>query len=466
MTTPDRCRRVAAGPTPSKLTLMTRYAGAALYVVALSSPMAATAQDPPSSLRELAVSALQTHEAIGRADSELRRADATVRLARSVMLPKLHLNGMTTWYGDEASLDLSDDESFVIRPRNDWSWSADLRQTLFYGLRDWRAKDVARLNRDIARLERQTTANDLTLEVAAAYLTASSASDGVEVARTTLAQIESQLKVAERRHEVGETAFADVARWRSERASAVQSVVVTEGDAELARRRLARIAGVDRLGQLERLGPVPAPPGTDPELVALGWEQRLEMLTLKNQLEASGLLIKIEKGAWLPEVEAHAQYYRQKAAFPSSDWSSVALIARVPIFDGGLTAARVAEAREDLREVEFLEITLRKGIADQVESAAIGYRAAAAAYDAARERVTAAREANRQIERAYRVGEASATDLLSTTTELTDAETTAIIARAQREYQAIALRYATGLTPLPDLDPTTILDPTEEDPEE
>jgi outer membrane protein len=125
---------------------------------------------------------------------------------------------------------------------------------------------------------------------------------------------------------------------------------------------------------------------------------------------------------------------------------------KVPIYDGGLTAARVARAKEDLRQVELLEREIRKGIADEVESAAISFRTATAALEAARERSVAAREAYRQVERAYRVGEASSVDLLDSTTEAIDAETTHIIARAQREFQAIALRHAVGLSPLPDLE--------------
>ena len=128
-----------------------------------------------------------------------------------------------------------------------------------------------------------------------------------------------------------------------------------------------------------------------------------------------------------------------------------------PVYDGGRTAARVAEAREDLRQVEFLRQEVFRGIADQADAAAIGHRAAVAADEAADERVEAAREAYHQVERAYRVGESSATDLLTTTTERTDAETAAIIAGAQREFQAIALRHAVGLSPLPDLDPMAIL---------
>ncbi len=424
---------------------------------------AAVAVENPVDLRDLAVSALRTNEAVGRADSNVRRAEARVRLARSVLLPSLELNGSSTWYQDEAVLQLSPDESFVLRPRNDWNWSADLSQVLFSGLRDWRARDVALLERDIALLQRHTAANDLVLDVAASFLEALAADQQVEVARVTLEQIDAQLNVAERRFEVGETAAADVARWRSEHAAARQRMIVAEGSAELARRRLERLTGVRPIDALRPFGPVPPPPGDDDALLGGAYDTRLEMATLEHQLEAGGLWIKIEKGNWLPQIDARAQYFQQKAEFPASDWTSIALTARVPIYDGGLTAARVAEAKEDLRQIELLGVELTKRIADQVEAAAIRHRSAVAAYDAARERQTAAREANRQVENAYRVGEASATDLLATTAELTDAENAAIIARAQREYQAIALRHAVGLPPLPDLDPLEIVNDTVEE---
>ena len=196
------------------------------------------------------------------------------------------------------------------------------------------------------------------------------------------------------------------------------------------------------------------PDGDGDELIRRAYSDRLEMQTLAHQLEAAGLWVKLEKGAWLPELEASAQYFQQKAAFPSSDWASLTLSLKVPIYDGGVTSANVAKAREDLRQVELLEQTLRRTIADQVDSAAIGYRAALAALDAARERTVAATEAYRQVERAFRVGEASSVDLLDATTETIDAENTLVVARAQREYQAISLRYAVGLPPLPDLEYT------------
>jgi outer membrane protein TolC len=176
---------------------------------------------------------------------------------------------------------------------------------------------------------------------------------------------------------------------------------------------------------------------------------RPEMMALDKRLQAARLMIRVEKGAWLPELDAHAQYFAQRADFPSRDWMSLSLTLRVPIYDGGVTSARVAKAREDLMDVEVMRRETDKTIRDQVESALISHRTAVAALEAAEKRRTAAREAYRQVERAYAVGEATVTDLLTSTTELTDAKTAAVIAHWQRELQAIALRHAVGQPPVP-----------------
>jgi outer membrane protein len=396
--------------------------------------------------------AIETHEAVQIADSEIRRAQADVGLARSALMPRFELNGSYTFYDDDLSIELSPGETFVIRPAQDFTASIDLRQNLFTGLRAWRARDIAKLNRDIAHLDRWTTINDLTLEVVRAFYDAVALAEWVEVREIVLEENENQLKVAERLFEVGENSVADVARWKAQVASAKQALTVAVGDADLARNRLERLVGATDLGELKSPGPIPIPAGTEDELTNDAFDRRPEMLTLIHQLEAAGLWVKLERGNWYPQLEAAGQYFQQKSGFPANDWMSLTLILRVPIYDGGITKANVAKAKEDMRQVELLDQTLRRTIEDQVDSAHIGYEAASAVYDAARERTEASRLAYRQVESAYRVGEASTTDLLNATTEATDAETSQIVARVQREFQAIFLRYAVGLPLLPDLD--------------
>jgi outer membrane protein len=380
-----------------------------------------------------------------------RRANCGRRAGNGGGHPQFDANGSYTFYDDDLSIELSPGESFVIRPVQDWTASIDLRQNLFTGLRAWRARDIA-INRDIAELDRWTTVNDLTLEVARAFYDAVALAEWVEVREIVLEENENQLKVAERLFEVGENSVADVARWKAQVAAAKQALTVAVGDAALSRHRVERLAGLTRIGELKSPGPIPVPSGGKDELVTEAFGQRPEMKTLYHQLEAAGLWVKLEKGNWYPQLEALGQYFQQKSGFPANDWMSLTLQLSVPIYDGGVTKANVAKAKEDLRQVELLDQTLRRTIVDQVDSAHIGYEAAGAVFDAARERTDASQLAYRQVERAYRVGEASTTDLLNATTEATDAETSQIVARAQREFQAIYLRYAVGLPPLPDLD--------------
>lgn len=435
-----------------RIRLAPPIAGLVIALLALPMPVAAADAEGPTTLQELVRTAVATNPTVGLADTNIQRAQADIKLVSSALLPRLDLNGTWWRFQEEQTIELAPGEEFVVRPLEDWVWSADLRQTLFYGLRDWRARDVARLYRDIADLDRATAINNLTLTVAAEFYTALAAAESVEVARTALKANEGQLKLTQRLFEVGEATSADTARWRSEVAGSKQRLVVAEGNTEIARRRLARIAGVPAVGELQPSGPIPAPPGDDQQLKNEAMDRRLEMVTLRNQLEAAGLMIKVEKGAWLPELEAGAQYLQQKAAFPSDSWASFFLTLKVPIYDGGLTKARVAKAKADLRDVEWLEVQVTREIQDQVDSATVTYRTATAVLEAARERNIAARQAYDQVDRAYRVGEATAVDLLTATTDAIDAANAEIIAKVQREYQAIALRHAIGLSPLPDLD--------------
>jgi len=403
----------------------------------------------PSTLGDLVRSALHHHELMERADSRIRRAAADVKLAGSAILPRVELNGRYTRYQKEVSFDLGEGQSFVLQPLGDWNYSADLRQTLFYGLRDWRARDVARLHRTVATIDRLSTASDLTLQVAHAFFDAVAATQRVDVRKTTISQVKEQRRVARRRFEVGELTSADVARWTAQLAAERQALVVAVGQAELARRRLARLTGVPEIARLDPPPAVPPPPGTDDELRHRALEERPEIASLDTQLEAAGLMIKVEKGGWLPELDAHLQYLGQRADFPAKDWLSLSFNLRIPIYDGGLTAARVARAREDMVEVEVLRRSMLKSILDQADLAIISYRTAVAALEASRTRREAAREAHRQVDRSYAVGEATATDLLAATSELTDARISAIIAHWTREVAAIALRHAVGVPPVP-----------------
>jgi outer membrane protein TolC len=103
--------------------------------LAAPSMVAETQELENATLKDLVLQAIETHEVVQIANSEIRRAQADVGLAKSALMPRLELNGSYTFYNDDLSVELSPGESFVIRPRQDFTASIDLRQNLFTGLR-------------------------------------------------------------------------------------------------------------------------------------------------------------------------------------------------------------------------------------------------------------------------------------------------------------------------------------------
>ena len=437
----------------------TRPRSLALFLaLAAAIPPAAGAVAGVADLPGFVRSALATDETVARAQSEVRRAGADVRLARSALLPRLSLDGTWTRYQDDLAWDVGDGQSIVIRPLEDWNWNADLTQTLFAGLRDWRARDLAGVRAEAARYDRLTARLDLAVRVAQAFYDLLAARRTVKVRDAAVAQSEAQLRVARRRFDVGEVASADVLRWQARVAEDRRALVRAKGLARLAARRLARLCGTEPPGDLTVPPPVKAPAGEPEALIATALGRRPAMRSLDRMLEAAGLRVRIEKGAWLPQLDAHLQYFRQRSTFPSADWLSFSLTLHVPVYDGGLTAARVARAREDEAQADLAVSALAKRIADEVDTARIALETAEASLKAAVQGRDAAREAHRQTERAYRAGEATATDLLEASAALSDAEAAVVLARWQRELQAIALRRAVGMEPVPGV---TLLPETE-----
>ena len=61
------------------------------------------------------LSAIATHEDVGRAESQLRRAQADVRLTSSALLPRVDLNGQWTRFADELAIGVVNNKTTAVR---------------------------------------------------------------------------------------------------------------------------------------------------------------------------------------------------------------------------------------------------------------------------------------------------------------------------------------------------------------
>jgi len=304
----------------------------------------------------------------------------------------------------------------------------------------WRA---ARSGAEALRETESTTRLDVVSTVRAAYFAARADRDLARVARETVANDRAHLAQAQALVEVGTQAPIAVATARAALASAQLALIQAENGYANAKTQLAQAMGLETWDDFD-VGDdtLPAVPGEEGELEPLLGEAlraRPELASLSAQVRAEEQTKVADRTGYLPTVSARATY---GAAGPrvndtTESWTA-GLSLTWSIFDGGLTHARVQEADANLDALRAQATALRTSIRVALEQAYLGVRAARSSVEAAKEAEASAREQLRLAEGRYQAGAGSIL-------ELQDAQLTLNNAAAQRvqaEYNLSAARSA------------------------
>lgn len=185
--------------------------------------------------------------------------------------------------------------------------------------------------------------------------------------------------------------------------------------------------------------------GPREDLVKQALEKRPEMASVRHLVEAARNRVRSARGGVLPRLGASGQYQwdtREWSEVPNS-WL-IAVQATWPLFEGGISVARINEARARLAEVESRGRQLELDIALEVQQAALSVEEAAEKIRVAEERrrwaVKALEEVRRQFER-----EAVGIDgLLQTEVAWNQAEVGCMASRFDGMIAQAGLRMALG----------------------
>ena len=251
----------------------------------------------------------------------------------------------------------------------------------------------------------------------------------LENARLTAARVEEGLAVPSD----GLQAEVRLAEVRAQRLRAEGAVAASR-----AALRYALGVGDDRAFEL-------APPDVEPEAEPAPVEtsQRADLLALEARLRQAEVGETMAKRSWWPVVGLGAQYeWNADSPFGTdgSNWT-VALSARMPVFDGLETRARAARARADRDRLEALRRQATEGALLETRAASASLRAASGRLTAARGAVELADAALRIVRDRYEEGLAVVVELLSaeaartaSRAELASAEHDLALARASLDF--------------------------------
>lgn len=394
-----------------------------LVILLLSAPVCA------DNLVEAVTRALAVSPRLDEARAKVDEATYAIDEALAPGRPQLGMNASYTHVDPTvtvpfANLEITAEHNYLVALR--------LQQTLADFGRVHYANQAAEQVRQARGFELEESRLALAQETALLFLQTLLSEQAVLAARDELASRAEQLEVAGHRLETGAVARFDVIRSQAELAAARQRLLAAENGHRLARARLESLTG-GPLVPVE-LANLPAPPEGLEQAVGLAL-QRPSLAAVRAELEAARARVGLAESGANPRLALQTEYLRRNATgfSPNHQWT-VMVALEVPLFDGGLTGARAAQAGS---RVEQLAARLREAerlTRLEVEDAFLHLGSRWLELEASHERLEQAREARRISVLRYGHGLGTLVELLDAEASLTAARVDA--SRARYDYAA------------------------------
>jgi len=371
-----------------------------------------------------------------------REARAKVDEAYVPAYPTATFNAQYQNIQPQVSFPGADGSNFIITPTHNYQLSLVINQAIYtFGRLKWGA-----LTAEMAELSSQESyrneVEQLFQDVATAYNAAILAEDAVTIADDRVRSQEQQLKDSRNLFEGGVVARFDVVRSEAELSRVRQVQIQAQTEVKLARDRLLTRMGLP-VGTpllLERLE-LPGPPPTDLEAASRrALELRPEMGVLRWAVESAKARVSFEDSQNSPNLSLNSTATeRNVTGFVPGQQVVTGIVFSVPLFDGGLSEAKMEQAVQIVAQLIQQQEATRRNILLEVREAyntlLNNWEKIAVAVKTVEQSEEALRVANVR----YRAGVSTNVELLSAQTDYSQARFS--LATARYEYQAAWARW-------------------------
>ena len=394
-------------------------------------PAAAAAEPRPAfTLAECLELGLEQAAAARNAERDAQIAGARIGQVRAQVLPELTAKGSYTRLDEVAAFEF-DGASYEMGRADNYAASLEASQLLYSGGSVGAALQAAKLYRGAAQARVRAVDNELARDVRTGFNDILLADEQVRVQAASLAQLEDLLAQAESRFRQETAAEFDVLTARVKVANHRPLLIAARQRAELARaafRNLVQLepADFDLIGELA-FEPVERPLE---DWQAQGAAQRPELIELRQYLGMREADVRSEKGGFLPQIRAFANYAGNDPESGSArdewEWGwNAGLSAEWDVFDGLLRKNRVREKQLDLDKARESLADFERQVALEIQTHWLELRQAA-------ETVAASRETVELAERSLAIARTRYENGLATNLDYADANLALSVARLTR----------------------------------
>jgi outer membrane protein len=412
--------------------------------------MAGTAS--ADTLREALVSAYHTNPTLTAQRETLRATDANVAIAKAAGRPQV-----SATVGVNRSITQS---GVLVSAGKGPNLSAEVAVSypLFNGGSVRNSVRAAETRVDAGRATLRAVEGDVFTQATTAYMDVIRDRAIVELNQNNVKVLETNLQATQDRFQIGDLTRTDVAQSESRLQLGRAQLAQAQGTLTASEATYRQVIG-HAPGQLAPPPPLPPLPTTADEAVRIALANNPDLISISRQAIAAGYDVDVARASRLPTLSAQAtgDYVNNlagnsPAGFPNTGAeTTVGLSARIPIFQGGLPAARIRQAQAQQGQTLEQVVGTERAV---VQTA----RAAFAIYDASQRAIqaqTVAVQANELALEGNRaeqsVGTRTIIEVLNAEQELLNSQVALVTAKRDAYVAGFQLLNAMGQAQAQDL---------------
>ena len=281
---------------------------------------------------------------------------------------------------------------------------------------------------DVAKENLAAERNDLRFDVRAAFFDVLQAQAQVKVFEESLGTAKTAQKNAELEYQQGAKAKVDVLRFQTQTQQAEADLISANNGLALAKNAFNNALGrpIETPFELAEPAAVPQPAEDEAALVQIATSNRPELRAFRFNQEVLKNIRMAEERGMLPSLNIagiHSRNWSGGGQTGENSSTFAQLNLSVPVWDSGVTRARVKAARQDEEQNKIRWEQTELAISLEVRQAMANLTNAKARLDAAQKQVEYATETYRLALVRYQAGEGIQLEVTDAQTELTRART-------------------------------------------
>jgi outer membrane protein len=426
---------------------VTRHLTTAALIIALASGTASA-----DTLREALASTYRNNPTLTGQREALKSTDANVAIARAASRPSVSATvGVTRDLTRSGRFDVGGSKGPFL------TGGVDVSYPLFQGGTVRNNIEAAKTRVEAGRATLRAVEGDIFTEAVAAYMDVIRDRAIVELNENQVKVLSTNLEATRDRFEIGDVTRTDVAQSEARLSLGRSNLADAQGRLAASAENYRRVIGKTP-DALQPPPPLPPFPATADQAVQIALVNNPDLIASTRQAEAAGYDVRSVRGTRLPTVSAVASgdyantLSGDTVGVPRSGTAtSVGVQGRIPLYQGGLPAARIRQAQAIEGQTRELRIATERAVVAAVRSAFADYQAATSAIASNQVAVSANELALEGAKAENSVGTRTILDVLNAEQELLNSQVLLVTARRDQYVAGFQLLNTMGQAEADDL---------------